>query len=90
VRDEQAVTRIADTGIGIAPDDQVRLFEKFYRIRRRDTINVPGTGLGLAIVKSIVERHGGKVWMESELGKGSTFYIGLPLGEVEQEAEVSR
>jgi PAS domain S-box-containing protein len=90
VRDEQAVTRIADTGIGIAPDDQVRLFEKFYRIRRRDTIDVPGTGLGLAIVKSIVERHGGKVWMESELGKGSTFYIGLPLGEVEQEAEVSR
>ncbi len=90
VRDEQAVTRIADTGIGIAPDDQVRLFEKFYRIRRRDTINVPGTGLGLAIVKSIVERHGGKVWVESELGKGSTFYIGLPLGEVEQEAEVSR
>ncbi len=91
VRDEQAVVRVADTGIGIAPDDQVRLFEKFYRIRRRDTMDIPGTGLGLAIVKSIVERHDGKVWVDSELDKGSTFYISLPLGEVEPpEAEVTQ
>ena len=91
VRDEQAVIRVADTGIGIAPDDHVRLFEKFYRIRRRDTMGIPGTGLGLAIVKSIVERHGGKVWVDSELDKGSTFYVSLPLGEVESpETEVAR
>jgi PAS domain S-box-containing protein len=91
VRDEQAVIRVADTGIGIAPDDHVRLFEKFYRIRRRDTMGIPGTGLGLAIVKSIVERHGGKVWVDSELDKGSTFYVSLPLGEVESPgAEVAR
>lgn len=91
VRDEQAVIRVADTGIGIAPDDHVRLFEKFYRIRRRDTMDIPGTGLGLAIVKSIVERHGGKVWVDSELDKGSTFYVSLPLGEVESPgAEVAR
>jgi PAS domain S-box-containing protein len=82
IRNGQAVIRIADTGIGIAPDDQVRLFEKFYRIKRRDTMNIRGTGLGLAIVKSIVERHGGKVWVDSELDRGSTFYISLPLGEV--------
>nr|HID12351.1 HAMP domain-containing protein [Anaerolineae bacterium] len=75
VGDEQALVRVADTGIGIAPDDQVRLFEKFYRIKRRDTMDISGTGLGLAIVKSIIERHGGKVWVESELDKGSTFYI---------------
>lgn len=81
VKDGQAVVRVADTGIGIAPEDQVRLFEKFYRVKRRDTANVPGTGLGLAIVKSVVDRHGGRVWVESELNKGSTFCVGLPLGD---------
>jgi PAS domain S-box-containing protein len=81
VRNGQAVIRVADTGIGIAPDDQVRLFEKFYRVKRRDTVGIRGTGLGLAIVKSIVERHGGRVWVDSELGRGSKFYIILPLGE---------
>jgi len=84
MREDQAVIRVADTGIGIAPDDQVRLFEKFYRIKRRDTAGIPGTGLGLAIVKSIVERHGGKVWVESDLDKGSTFYIILPPGEIDK------
>jgi signal transduction histidine kinase len=80
VHDQQAAIHVADTGIGIAPDDQVRLFEKFYRIkRRRDTADIPGTGLGLAIVKSIVERHGGRVWVESELNKGSVFHVLLPL-----------
>lgn len=79
MREGHTLIRVADTGIGIAPDDQVRLFEKFYRIKRRDTADIPGTGLGLAIVKSIVERHGGRVWVESELNQGSTFYISLPL-----------
>jgi len=83
VHSDQAVVRVTDTGIGIAPDDQVRLFEKFYRVKRRDTTSIQGTGLGLAIVKSIVERHGGKVWVDSELDQGSAFYIGLPLDESE-------
>lgn len=87
VRGQQAVIRVADTGIGIDRDDQVRLFEKFYRIKRRDTADIPGTGLGLAIVKSIVERHGGRVWVESELNKGSTFYVSLPLGEEPPRSE---
>jgi signal transduction histidine kinase len=78
---KRAVIHISDTGIGIAPEDQVRLFEKFYRIRRRDVPSVSGTGLGLSIVKSIVERHGGRVWVESELNQGSTFYVSLPLSE---------
>ena len=78
---KRAVIHVTDTGIGIAPQDQVRLFEKFYRIKRRDTADIPGTGLGLAIVKSIIERHGGRVWVESELNKGSTFHVLLPLGE---------
>jgi PAS domain S-box-containing protein len=87
VLDRQAIIRVSDTGIGIAPDDQVRLFEKFYRIKRRDTMNIPGTGLGLAIVKSIIERHNGRVWVESELDKGSTFYVSLPLYEAKSDSE---
>jgi two-component system phosphate regulon sensor histidine kinase PhoR len=83
VRDTQALIRVTDTGIGIAAEDQVRLFEKFYRIKRRDTADIPGTGLGLAIVKSVVERHSGRVWVESELNKGSTFHVLLPLTESE-------
>ncbi len=83
VRDGQAVIRVADTGIGIAPDNHVRLFEKFYRVKRRDTLNIQGTGLGLAIVKSIVERHNGRVWLDSELEQGSVFYISLPMDEPE-------
>ncbi len=77
--DSVAVVRVSDTGIGITPENQVRLFEKFYRIKRRETTDIAGTGLGLALVKSIVERHQGRVWLESELNKGSTFYIALPL-----------
>ncbi len=81
----EVIIHVHDTGIGIAPEDQLRLFEKFYRIRRREAGNVPGTGLGLALVRSIIERHGGRVWVESELNKGSTFYIALPLRDDEEE-----
>jgi signal transduction histidine kinase len=70
---------IEDTGIGIPGSDLPRLFEKFYRGTNREALTKRGTGLGLAIVKSIAERHGGKVWVESELGKGSTFYLLVPL-----------
>ncbi|MBI4770531.1 MAG: ATP-binding protein [Chloroflexi bacterium] len=69
---------VADTGLGIAPADQAHLFEKFFRVRQRGSSQIKGSGLGLAIVKSIVERHGGKVWVDSKLGKGSTFYMELP------------
>jgi PAS domain S-box-containing protein len=82
-RADRVVVSVADTGIGVAKADQVRLFEKFYRIQRRDTLNIKGSGLGLAIVKSIAERHNGRVWVESELDQGSTFYIELPVSEPE-------
>ncbi len=78
-RSGEAVVHVTDTGIGIGSEEQPRLFEKFYRIKRRETGDIPGTGLGLALVKSIVERHEGRVWVESELNKGSTFYIALPI-----------
>jgi signal transduction histidine kinase len=61
------------------PADQTRLFEKFYRVKRRDTLDIKGSGLGLAIVKSIGEWHGGRVWVDSQLGVGSTFYLALPI-----------
>ncbi|TFH34897.1 MAG: sensor histidine kinase, partial [Anaerolineales bacterium] len=70
---------IKDTGLGIAPTDQARLFERFYRARRQETLSVKGTGLGLAIVKSIVQQHGGEVTVESRLGEGSTFTINFPI-----------
>lgn len=71
------VFSVIDTGIGISPVDQPRLFEKFYR-GARQAKDQRGTGLGLAIVKSIAERHGGRVWAESQLGKGSAFYLAIP------------
>ncbi|MGB7873431.1 MAG: ATP-binding protein [Anaerolineales bacterium] len=73
------VFEIQDTGIGIAAEDMARLFEKFYRGKAREARTRAGTGLGLAIVRSIAERHGGRVWVESEEGKGSTFYLLIPI-----------
>jgi PAS domain S-box-containing protein len=70
---------VRDTGIGVAPVDQPRLFERFYRASERETRKQPGSGLGLTIVRSIAERHQGKVWFESKLGKGSIFYLLIPL-----------
>ena len=73
------IVTVRDNGIGIAPEHQHRLFEKFYRIKRRDTVHIKGTGLGLAIVKSIADRHKGRVWVESKLDEGSTFHFAVPL-----------
>ncbi len=77
--EDNMLFEVHDTGIGVAPIDQPRLFEKFFRAGQREAREQKGTGLGLAIVKSIAERHGGKVWLESELGKGSKFYLQVPL-----------
>ena len=76
---EEANLRIEvqDEGIGIAKEDQARLFEPFYRVD--PTASIPGTGLGLAISKAIVERHDGKVWFKSEAGKGTTFFLLIPV-----------
>jgi len=78
VRSTSAIFEVKDNGIGIAPLDLPHMFEKFYRSGRREAYQQRGTGLGLAIVKSIAELHNGKVWVESQLGKGSTFYIEIP------------
>jgi two-component system phosphate regulon sensor histidine kinase PhoR len=71
---------VQDFGPGIASEHLERIFERFYRVDKARSRESGGTGLGLAIVKHIVQAHGGKVWVESELGKGSTFYFTLPEG----------
>lgn len=76
---DNIVFAVQDNGIGIDPEDIPRLFEKFYRGRQREARAQHGSGLGLAIVRSIAERHGGRVWVESQLGKGSTFYLQIPI-----------
>jgi len=70
---------VADSGIGIPPEDIPHLFEKFYRGKQREARLQPGSGLGLAIVQSIAENHRGRIWVESTVGSGSTFYLQIPL-----------
>lgn len=79
VRKEEAEIVISDTGYGISKSDQEQIFEAFFRSRTEDNWEVPGTGLGLALVKRIISMHGGTVTLDSELGKGSTFTILLPI-----------
>jgi signal transduction histidine kinase len=78
--EEGIVVAVVDTGIGIAPADQGVVFEKFTQVGGDTLTDKPhGTGLGLPICREIVERHGGRIWLESELGRGSTFSFLLPL-----------
>jgi len=72
---------IRDSGGGIAPEDQERVFDRFYRADNPLINGLGETGVGLAIVKSLVEAHGGRVWVESEMGSGSIFSFLLPINE---------
>ncbi len=72
---------VSDTGVGISKEDLKKLFTKFFRAKNPRTKGTSGTGLGLAIVKSIVEKHQGEIWVESEPGNGSSFHFTLPLAE---------
>jgi signal transduction histidine kinase len=72
---------VEDTGIGMSPEDQKRLFQKFFRSENPDARQVPGWGLGLHIVKNLVELQGGQVTVQSELGKGSTFAFTMPVAK---------
>jgi PAS domain S-box-containing protein len=72
---------VADNGIGIPPAQQSHVFEKFYRVESDEAMGVAGTGLGLAIVKTVIEKHSGRVWVESRPGMGSVFSFVLPAAE---------
>lgn len=78
-KNDSAVIEVKDTGIGIAQDQQKRVFERFYRVDKARSRDMGGTGLGLAIVKHLAQSNGGSVHLESRLGKGSCFEIHLPL-----------
>ena len=81
VQDGKAVISVADQGIGIPQEDQSRVFERFYRVEKGRARKNGGTGLGLAIVKHITQLYGGTVSLESEVGKGSTFTVTLPVAQ---------
>jgi hypothetical protein len=83
--DEHVTVSVKDTGIGIPAEDIPHLFQKFYRIENKDTNAIGGTGLGLYLSRRLVESMGGRIWVESVRGEGSTFYVELPRVS-EQEA----
>lgn len=70
---------VHDQGIGIAPEELSRIWERFYRVDNTNTRRIGGTGLGLSITRALVELHGGRIWAESELGRGSSFFFTLPV-----------
>jgi signal transduction histidine kinase len=70
---------VSDTGIGIAPEDQATIFEEFRQVGREDARKQEGTGLGLTLAKKFVELHGGRIWVQSQVGQGSTFTFTLPV-----------
>jgi signal transduction histidine kinase len=78
---EDARVSVCDTGLGISRQDQVHLFSAFHRSTNPDALTIPGTGLGLAISRTIAEAHGGTIWVDSDLGRGSTFTLSVPLAE---------
>jgi two-component system sensor histidine kinase VicK len=70
---------VKDEGMGISPENQINLFERYFRVQGDHMKSITGFGIGLYICKEIIERHNGKIGVESEMGKGSIFYFQLPL-----------
>jgi PAS domain S-box-containing protein len=79
---DAVIVRVEDQGIGISSEASERVFESFFRVDNRDNRSIGGTGLGLALVKETVKKHGGRVWVESRVGKGSTFFVSLPVPDI--------
>jgi two-component system, OmpR family, phosphate regulon sensor histidine kinase PhoR len=83
-RNGEVIFTVSDTGIGIPQADQPRIFERFYRVDVARSREVGGTGLGLSIAKHLVEGHGGRIWVESEVGQGSQFHFSVPVFDLER------
>jgi len=84
LKNNSVVFTVSDTGIGIPTADQPRIFERFYRVDAARSREAGGTGLGLAIAKHLIEVHGGRIWVESEVGVGSRFHFSVPLFDLER------
>jgi len=80
-RSSDVVVSVADQGIGISSEDVIPLFEKYFRVLSASSLHVPGTGLGLPIARAIVEAQGGRIWVESKVGEGTTVSFSLPRGQ---------
>lgn len=83
-KNDEIVFTVADTGIGIPLADQPRIFERFYRVDAARSREAGGTGLGLSIAKHLIEVHGGRLWVESEIGEGSRFHFSVPIFDAER------
>jgi len=86
--DDSVIVMVQDSGIGISSDDQPHVFDRFFRAPEGVRLKIEGSGLGLAISQGIIQRHGGRIWVESESNVGSTFYFSLPRiisGEISTE-----
>ncbi len=79
-QDDELLISVSDTGIGIAPEDQATVFEEFQQVGKPSDRSREGTGLGLTLAKRFVELHGGRIWLESAVGKGTTFAFAIPVG----------
>lgn len=88
-KDDKILVSVSDSGQGISPEYQDKVFERFFRVDSPLTRSTSGSGLGLSIVKGHIEAHGGEVWLKSIVGKGSTFYFSLPLDRNENDEEES-
>jgi signal transduction histidine kinase len=85
-RRADVVVSVADQGVGISSEDLIPLFERYFRVRSIAGPHVPGTGLGLPIARAIVEAHGGRIWVESQIGEGTTILFSLPRALPQEEA----
>jgi K+-sensing histidine kinase KdpD len=90
VRPADVVVSVADQGIGISPENLIPLFEKYFRVHSTTSLHVSGTGLGLPIARAVVEAHGGRIWVESKVGEGTTVFFSLPRSVTVLAPAVSR
>jgi signal transduction histidine kinase len=90
VGDDEVRFSVADTGKGVSPEDQARIFERFYQSEAATRHHSGGYGLGLAIAKLIVEQHGGRIWVESQAGQGASFSFTIPLRREERAPDMPR
>jgi signal transduction histidine kinase len=87
----EAIISVKDGGHGISPEDQQHIFDRFYRVRNQQNARTSGLGLGLFISYKIIEQHRGRMWLESQPGHGTTFFIALPLAAptIEQDPSLN-